>query len=80
MANGDGTPLRYVPHYQRVPPVYAEHEATVEIESRELLEGSLPRRALSLVREWAEQHQAELEEDWELARERLPLNPIPPLP
>jgi hypothetical protein len=39
----------------------------------------LPDRALRLVREWATLHRAELEADWRLAREGLPLEAIPPL-
>jgi Domain of unknown function (DUF4160) len=32
------------------------------------MEGRLPRRALSLVLEWAELHQSELLEDWDLCQ------------
>jgi hypothetical protein len=45
---------------------YAEHDASIAIDSLEILGGSLPRRALTLVREWAEQHREELESNWEL--------------
>jgi len=41
--------------------------------------GSFPRRALRLLLEWYELHQAELLENWNLARQRLPLKPITPL-
>lgn len=41
--------------------------------------GSLKRRALGLVLDWAELHQAELLANWELARQGLPLNQIAPL-
>lgn len=58
---------------------YAEHEATIIIATLEILEGELPQRALSLVTEWAQLHQAELQENWELARLKLPLDPVPPL-
>jgi hypothetical protein len=58
---------------------YSEHEATVNVETLEVLEGSLPRRALALVLEWAALHRAELHSDWENARRGLPLVPIPPL-
>ena len=43
------------------------------------LAGSLPPRALTLVRDWAAQHRAELEDDWERAQLGRPLVPIPPL-
>ncbi len=58
---------------------YAEHEATIVIETPEVLEGSLPRRALRMVLKWAELHQVELQENWTLARQGEPLNPIDPL-
>jgi hypothetical protein len=41
--------------------------------------GSFPKRALRLVLEWSELHQAELLENWNLAQQRLPLKPIAPL-
>jgi len=41
--------------------------------------GSLPGRALSMVREWLALHRAELETDWQLAQQKKPLNPINPL-
>lgn len=44
------------------------------------LDGSIRSRvALTLIRQWAELHRAELEEDWQRAREGLPLNYIEPL-
>src|SRR5919109_956515 len=53
---------------------------SIAIESLEILAGSLPDRALRLVREWAELHRAELEENWRRAREGQPLERIGPLP
>ena len=50
------------------------------IETLEILGGSLPDRALRLVREWATLHRAELEADWQRARDGQPLERIPPLP
>lgn len=50
------------------------------IDSLDLLAGSLPDRALRLVRDWAELHRAELEEDWRPARQGQPLERIAPLP
>lgn len=58
---------------------YAEHEATVNVDTLEVLEGSLPRRALALVLEWAALHRTELHSNWGNARRGLPLVPIPPL-
>ncbi len=58
---------------------YAEHEASFIIETLGYLNGALPRRARTLVVEWALQHRDELRDDWERARQGLPLLPIPPL-
>jgi Domain of unknown function (DUF4160) len=45
-----------------------------------VIAGSLPRRALSLVAEWAALHQDELTANWERARREEQLEPIEPLP
>jgi hypothetical protein len=58
---------------------YGEFEAVIAISTGEVIEGSLPRRALNLVREWRELHREALEEDWRLARERRRLKKIEPL-
>jgi hypothetical protein len=50
------------------------------IETSEVLAGSLPRRALKLVREWASLHRSELVVNWERARAEDPLEEIEPLP
>jgi hypothetical protein len=55
------------------------HEATIDIDSLQILAGSLPPTAIRLVVEWAGAHEAELLEDWRLAREHKPLLPIEPL-
>ena len=65
------------PHFHAV---YAEHEATVAIDTLELLAGSLPDRALRLVREWGELHRDEIAANWRRAREDEPLEAIAPLP
>jgi hypothetical protein len=57
----------------------AEHEATFRIDTAHVLEGSLPRRAVALVQEWAALHRQELAANWELARQGKPPNRIPPL-
>jgi hypothetical protein len=64
------------PHFHAY---YSGGEATFRISDLSLLEGRLPRRAGSLVREWAAQHRAELETNWSKAREGLPLDKIPGL-
>ncbi len=45
----------------------------------ELAAGELPTRAARIVADWARQHQAELRENWDLARGHQPLRPIEPL-
>ena len=66
-----------VPHFHAR---YAEKRASVSIDTLEVLAGSLPERALRLVRDWAMLHQAELHENWLRARDSIPLEPIAPLP
>jgi hypothetical protein len=58
---------------------YAEHRAKVAIDTLDLTDGELPRRALALVLEWAALHRAELRDNWQRAREGQPLEPIDPL-
>ena len=59
---------------------YGEHQAQVAIDTGEILHGSLPRRALSLVQEWTELHRHELMDDWRRAERKEPLVTIDPLP
>ena len=42
--------------------IYAGQEASVEVETLGVLAGSLPERALRLVREWGELHRTELKQ------------------
>lgn len=58
---------------------YAGQAASVDV-SGELIAGSLPRRALVLVAEWAALHEEELLANWERARRDERLLPIDPLP
>ncbi len=58
---------------------YGEFEAAIAIQTGEVLAGRLPPRALGLVQEWREKHKDELEENWRRARQRQPLEKIPPL-
>lgn len=59
---------------------YGEHHAQIDIASGEILNGTLPRRALRLVQEWADLHRQELIADWERAEREEPLVSIDPLP
>jgi hypothetical protein len=58
---------------------YGDDEASIDIETLEVIAGELPPRALRLVVEWASEHQAELRENWERARRHEALEPIEPL-
>lgn len=57
---------------------YGDHRASIGLDGI-VIAGSLPPRALLLVRSWAAAHAAELEDDWDRARAQLPLVPIAPL-
>jgi hypothetical protein len=58
---------------------YGEHWAKITIRTGRVLEGSLPRRALRMTREWAGLHVSDLEANWARAQGEEPLEPIPPL-
>jgi hypothetical protein len=58
---------------------YGDYKAVIDINTFELISGKLPRRALSLVLDWAELHQAELVEDWLLCQAMQSPKQIPPL-
>ena len=65
------------PHFHAA---YGGDEASIDIESLELIVGDLPPRARSLVFEWAAGHRAELHANWTRAREHQPLQKVEPLP
>lgn len=58
---------------------YGDAEAVYEIDTLQLMRGGLPRRAHAMVVEWATLHRSQLWEDWERARQELPLMEIDPL-
>jgi hypothetical protein len=58
---------------------YAGQAASVDF-AGELIAGSLPGRALALIREWVPLHQDELLANWQRARHEEPLQAIDPLP
>ena len=58
---------------------YAEHIAEVDIQTLKIIAGSLPKRAYSLVLEWAAEHREDLMRNWNLAREQKNPNKIEPL-
>lgn len=65
-----------IPHF---PAKYSGQTGVFSIPDLRLIEGHLPRRVIGLVLEWAFEHREELLEDWELAKAKKPLQPIPPL-
>lgn len=69
---GDHSP----PHFHVL---YAEYEALISISTLKVIKGSLPRRALDLVLEWASEHQIALLEDWKLCEQNQTPKKIPPL-
>ena len=67
---GDHSP----PHFHAI---YGEHQAVIDIRNLVVIGGHLPPRALGLVVE--AQHQEELMELWNRARDYQPLYRLPPL-
>lgn len=59
---------------------YGDFEATINIDTLEVLQGELPNRALKLVQEWAIIHAEELRENWRLCRENAQPAKLDPLP
>jgi len=53
------------PHFHAL---YGEHEALIDARDLHVMRGSLPRRAMALVLEWAAEHRDELMENWNLCR------------
>lgn len=64
------------PHFHAL---YSEDEALIDLRDLRVMRGSLPRRAMALVLEWAADHRDELMEDWDLCRRLQPPAPIEPL-
>lgn len=58
---------------------YAGNKAVIDIQDGVVSRGSLPNRQLKFVLAWAELHKDELMQNWELAADDKPLNPISPL-
>jgi len=73
----------YIYYQDHLPPhfhaIYGDDEAEVLIAGGAIKAGTLPRRAASLVEEWAKLHQQELNENWRNARTGAPLKAIDPL-
>ncbi len=64
------------PHFHAT---YQGDQITIAIRNFQIIKGSLPSKALSLIIEWASNHQEELLENWVLSKEHRPLKKIDPL-
>lgn len=64
------------PHFHAT---YGGSEVAINIKNLTVMNGKLPNRALKLVLEWAQNHQTELMEDWNLCEKQLPPRKIRPL-
>ena len=58
---------------------YNEFRAAISIDTLGVIEGKLPSRVLSLVVEWAQDHQSELLENWNSIRETGEFHKIDPM-
>jgi uncharacterized protein DUF4160 len=64
------------PHFHAI---YGGEEAILAIDTLAVVEGRLPRRALSLVLEWANLHRGDLSDNWQRAERHEPLRAVTPL-
>lgn len=58
---------------------YGDYVGVFSIRDLNLIEGSLPKRVVTLVLEWAFEHRDELMNDWDLLMAKEPLKKIAPL-
>lgn len=65
------------PHFHAF---YGGDEALIAWNPPQIRRGGLPNKALRQVLTWAGVHAAELDANWALARQGMPVHPIPPLP
>jgi Domain of unknown function (DUF4160) len=72
MFYGDHPP----PHFHAV---YQGEQVQININTLEVIEGQIRRRALALVLEWAALHRDELRQAWDLASQNQELPKIEPL-
>jgi hypothetical protein len=64
------------PHFHAL---YGGDEALFDLRDLHVMRGSLPRRAMALVLEWAAEHREELMEDWNLCSQLKSPKAIEPL-
>ncbi len=72
MFAGDHPP----PHFHAM---YAEYETLIDLRDLRILAGSLPRRAMAFVLEWASEHRDELMENWDRCQRMQQPKKIAPL-
>lgn len=60
------------PHFHVV---YGEYVGIIDIQTLEMLEGDLPNKALAMIKEWAQEHQAALMKIWD-TQEFIQLPPL----
>lgn len=58
---------------------YEKYKVAISINTLEVLNGKMPRRALSLILEWASMNREKLLEDWELCQQNQTPKKIAPL-
>jgi hypothetical protein len=72
----------YIFNREHIPPhihaEYSGYKAAIDIKDG-IVKGEMPKRALNLIFEWIEKHEAEIMENWELAIAGKPLKKIEPL-
>ena len=56
---------------------YQGFEALVEIESGEVIGGSLPPAAMRIIRSWVARRRVELLANWERGRQKVPFERVP---
>lgn len=64
------------PHFHAV---YGDYKASILIKTLGLMEGKLPSKVMSLVIEWAQEHQEDLLENWTSIKETGQYRKIKPL-
>ena len=55
--------------------VYGEYVGVIDIRTLQMIQGDLPNKALKIVQEWTQIHQAELLKMWETQD----IQPLPPI-
>ena len=68
-------------HREHAPPhfhaSYQGFEALIAIADGSVIAGSLPRKALAIVQDWATNHRPELMQNWQKGVDLLPMEMIP---